>query len=325
MLQASKNEESDAPSMLVASDVLESVEGEVEDLEEDVFGLCEMLQGAKSSSNSVASFSSKNMLGASKNEEIDAPSIEKVENRCLEHLQLQLQLQLQKQIQDQEKNTPKISTASEERLEASRKMPVPKLTTKPPIARKSQDYAVIENGAATIVPSPVPVSDDFSPHTSVCDYNGSVIETSLFDESVSAEVVTDLVAVLEIPKKTPSKKKDTTVFDPALLELTQDWIDFARNSHPHLVANETDWSAALAGAVAYLKKDVHYLKAVFEFIKRNEFWQKNCISPMSLKTKSKNNGLFKIDNIIAAMRMDKKTFVEQQNEQWAAEGIKPLF
>lgn len=121
------------------------------------------------------------------------------------------------------------------------------------------------------------------------------------------------------PVKTPNAarvpKKGVLQFTEADLAVGREWLEFARTEMPWK-AEDPSWTAerfAEAIAKVRLATDLNDLgtKALLEFIKRDDFWAKNAISPAGLLKRGAKNGERKIDNILVRMRTP-------QDRQYAA-------
>jgi hypothetical protein len=62
---------------------------------------------------------------------------------------------------------------------------------------------------------------------------------------------------------------------------------------------------------------------IAQWIWKDDFWSKNCLSPAALLGTSKN-GLKKIDNILASISKDKRVVNQQQLEDWYSGDEEPF-
>jgi hypothetical protein len=113
-------------------------------------------------------------------------------------------------------------------------------------------------------------------------------------------------------------------FEQEDLDLALDWIGWAHESEPHLKLRTETIADAIRKAREYAERDHKQMQNIFEWIKQDDFWQKNCLSPASLLNTSKN-GVKKIDNVLASISRDKGYVARLQMNEWEEEGIKPLF
>jgi hypothetical protein len=101
----------------------------------------------------------------------------------------------------------------------------------------------------------------------------------------------------------PKVKKIKPQPDHEDMELATDWLAFALAECPW----QKSWTIEkFASAIQTLrqKTDLNSVgcRQVFEYIRKDDFWCKNAISPSSLLKKSNGNDLRKIDNILVRMR-----------------------
>lgn len=108
--------------------------------------------------------------------------------------------------------------------------------------------------------------------------------------------------ILDEPLSKKAKKKSYK-FEQSHLSLALEWKAFTTEQMPHLEArvNIEAWADALRRIQASIKCTEELLKNVFDFVKQDEFWRKNALSPERLLDKSRN-GLRKIDNVLNGMR-----------------------
>lgn len=131
-------------------------------------------------------------------------------------------------------------------------------------------------------------------------------------ELVEAEVV-------ESKPKTLRKKK-APEFDEADLALGTDWLAWAREGLPTINATPASFAGALSDVRRRLNTQAGAginhdgLRQIFEFVKADKFWSKNCLSPAGLLSKG-SNGLRKVENIMASMtKLDDKS--RQNTKFW---------
>jgi hypothetical protein len=124
---------------------------------------------------------------------------------------------------------------------------------------------------------------------------------------------------------TPKNNKQRHAFESADFDLALDWISWAHEQHPHLKLQAEACAKEIRISRDNTGRTIEQMRNIFEWIKQDDFWSKNCLSPCALNKKSSSNGLRKIDNIINSISKDKKTVEKMQYDQWKDEGIKPLF
>lgn len=105
------------------------------------------------------------------------------------------------------------------------------------------------------------------------------------------------------------------------LGIAKSWLEFAQKEMPWKKA-EPKWS--IEGFALELEKvsrlsgvTVSGLEEILEFIRKDEFWAKNAVSPFGLLKKSSKNDLRKIDNIITKMRT-RQSRMSQAIDEWAS-------
>lgn len=92
------------------------------------------------------------------------------------------------------------------------------------------------------------------------------------------------------------------------LAVASEWLEFSFQSMPwRRTAVTAGWTvAAFAEAIAKVKRVTGLndsgVAAIFEFIRGDDFWSKNALSPASLLKKSARNDQRKIDNILIRMK-----------------------
>jgi hypothetical protein len=123
----------------------------------------------------------------------------------------------------------------------------------------------------------------------------------------------------------PKNSKQRHAFEPGDFDLALDWISWAHEQHPHLKLQSEPCAKEIRISRDNTGRTIEQMRNIFEWIKKDDFWSKNCLSPCALNKKSAANGLRKIDNIINSISKDKKTVEKMQYDQWKDEGIKPLF
>lgn len=105
---------------------------------------------------------------------------------------------------------------------------------------------------------------------------------------------------------TPSPSRESSTLSTADLAVGRDWLDLAHGEMPWK-ADDPKWTAELfAEAIGKVKRATDLnddgIRAVFEFVKVDDFWRKNAATPMGLLKRSSRNGERKVDNILVRMR-----------------------
>ena len=94
---------------------------------------------------------------------------------------------------------------------------------------------------------------------------------------------------------------------PDVSTLAQEWRDWALVQQPWLKsASVKAYAMAIRKLMRRHGHDIAQVKAVFWFIKQSDFWSKNAISPNSLLKRSKNNDLYKYENIMSDFQRDSR-------------------
>lgn len=141
------------------------------------------------------------------------------------------------------------------------------------------------------------VRRDFSPKLStneISDVVDSVLSENDFVES-------------EVVKEKPKRKKKAISISDHDLDLGTRWITWTKKLSPHINANSESFAEAISELKRVLARTIPegdldgLLDALFNFVQKDDFWSKNCLSPRGL-LKPSANGLRKVDNVITAMR-----------------------
>jgi hypothetical protein len=101
------------------------------------------------------------------------------------------------------------------------------------------------------------------------------------------------------------KKSSAQQIDPSWLELGSKWLNFSSSIMPNGTSQYKDWNTEsfakqIRKVAEHLGRDAAFMELVLEFIRKDDFWRANAISPGTLMKISKN-GMRKIDNITAKM------------------------
>lgn len=143
--------------------------------------------------------------------------------------------------------------------------------------------------------------------------------------SLKTPTVTVARSVSADAETPPPLKTKAPKFSSSDLELAQDWIRWVQETDPHLKLNPQACAEAIRKAREHRNMEDHHIRNVWEWIKQDDFWAKNCLSPVSLLAKSKANGLKRIDNIMASIAKDKGYLMKIEAQKMEDEGIKPFF
>ena len=81
------------------------------------------------------------------------------------------------------------------------------------------------------------------------------------------------------------------------------WADYATSAWPNLNPKVSDWEKSLAQISQEVGLNDQQMGALFEFIRKDDFWKDNCQSPIGLLRKSRN-GVRKVDNILAKIKRE---------------------
>lgn len=85
-------------------------------------------------------------------------------------------------------------------------------------------------------------------------------------------------------------------------ELAARWLDFAKAQSPHIRFSLADFEEGLAHVCRNVPLTIEQLTMVFDFIRQDDFWRANALSPKGLMKKSSRNDFRKIDNILTRMK-----------------------
>lgn len=91
---------------------------------------------------------------------------------------------------------------------------------------------------------------------------------------------------------------EPSVFD---LLMADKWADHAKTVIPSIKVHRVKWAAAMRQLRELEGMTEAEVEALFVFIRKDDFWRPNAVSPLGLRQKSKN-GLRKLDNIRLRMR-----------------------
>jgi hypothetical protein len=113
------------------------------------------------------------------------------------------------------------------------------------------------------------------------------------------------------PKKRVPKIKNWK-FEQEDLSLALEWISWSKETHPHLGTKPDEAADTLRKVRTLIERDHSQMKNIFEWIKQDDFWSRQCLSPVGLLKKG-NNGNEKITNLLASMTAakEKKKFVNK--------------
>lgn len=129
----------------------------------------------------------------------------------------------------------------------------------------------------------------------------------------------------EVIKKPRSRKKPKPEPSPSDLELAERWQKFALFEMPWRDGDSSWTVTAFAEAICEVRTTMNItsdgLSSVLDFIKRDDFWRQNAISPRGLLKKSKD-GHRKIETILVRMR-SKTDRLAQSMAEWAADDTPP--
>lgn len=102
--------------------------------------------------------------------------------------------------------------------------------------------------------------------------------------------------------KTKNKKlKSTPKISDDENTLASEWLSWSLTVTPSIKASAHDFAVSISEFCRIEKISANDLRQIFEFIRKNEFWAKNAVSPAGLRTRSKN-GLLKYQNILNDMK-----------------------
>lgn len=138
----------------------------------------------------------------------------------------------------------------------------------------------------------------------------SAADSNLTEGSSFEEVTHDLT-LSDTPVKRKRKKATITIenvsdektYNESIMSTALKWHEWASKKMPWMKEKITaeKFYNELMKIQSTTDLNDNGIEALFEFIKTDEFWSQNAISPMNLISKSKN-GLRKIDNILLRMK-----------------------
>lgn len=129
------------------------------------------------------------------------------------------------------------------------------------------------------------------------------------------------LAILSEPKKAPKPK--FYKFEQSDLALALEWIAETHKLHPHIKMKTDVCADAIRKTREHTGRTEEQMCNIAQWIWKDDFWSKNCLSPAALLSTSKN-GLKKIDNILASISKDKNVVNQRQLEDWFAGDEEPF-
>lgn len=103
-------------------------------------------------------------------------------------------------------------------------------------------------------------------------------------------------------------------WEPCDLHLATRWLEHAKSITPHIKADLHKWADAVRLIREQDKLTLDEVTKLFEWVKDDEFWSRNALSPQAVRGRSKN-GLKKIENILARMQENQKA---ESDDEWVA-------
>lgn len=132
---------------------------------------------------------------------------------------------------------------------------------------------------------------------------------------------TDGTDVLTLPStRTSLPKKRHPTHTEADLSVGREWLAFALQEMPWQAGRRGFSDESFAQAVAELRRATDLnpegVAAVLAFVKADDFWRRNALSPAGLLRRSTKNGNRKIDNILVRMKTPTDRVLDSLKE-WA--------
>lgn len=131
---------------------------------------------------------------------------------------------------------------------------------------------------------------------------------------------TDGTDVLSLPSKLRKKKSLPPPPSEADLAVGREWLAFALHEMPWQAGRRGFSDESFAQAVAELRRATDLnpegVAAVLAFVKADDFWRRNALSPAGLLKRSAKNGNRKIDNILVRMKTPTDRVLDSLKE-WA--------
>lgn len=127
-------------------------------------------------------------------------------------------------------------------------------------------------------------------------------------------------------EKPVSKKREQklAVQEAWTFDLATEWMEWSVSQVPSFKPSREKYQKAFDDLCRVENMSEGMLRLIFEFVKKDEFWRKNAISPAGFMKISKNNGIRKINNVIASMRADKSFQMQMWREEMRKQGVKSL-
>lgn len=166
-------------------------------------------------------------------------------------------------------------------------------------------------------------SRDLSEIFFLCDVLGSIVSVlCVSDETANAfcaameategsdgnEIATNDLPVVggcvKDKMKSPVKsKKEKITVSETVQKISSEWLQSAIKKMPHLKQRFTQekFELAVNKIKTYTKANDEQIYEIWEFIKNDQFWSDQAISPLGLMQISKN-GNYKLDNVLIQMR-----------------------
>jgi len=164
------------------------------------------------------------------------------------------------------------------------------------------------------------------PHKSVQPHTDTNTKTCPTDKTDKTYIHTyTLPETCSRPVKKTRKKKVWPTTDSDLA-IGSEWLEFGLSEMPWK-KNDKAWTSERFGqAIAEIKSKTDLndlgLREILKFIREDDFWVKNAVSPLGLLRKSEKNGNRKIDNILIRMKTPEERKRQKMNE-WVKKSESP--
>ncbi len=180
------------------------------------------------------------------------------------------------------------------------------LALSPPMCAKPQDGgACVQNHR--VAPPPMCAK----PQGAMCakPQDLSITLNSITLNPITLNIGPSIAPIIALDIKKPRAKKQKPPMTPEEFSLGQAWHEYAKanlKTKPYPSWNDGYFTEALMKVMKSTGTSIQGMNEILTFLKGDEFWKPNGISPASLLNISKTNQKRKIDNILDAMDRAKK-------------------
>lgn len=201
--------------------------------------------------------------------------------------------------------------------------------TKEEDRRKENKSQEREQECVAVAPPPSTKKLKFDIYNLTENIPAEVLENTESAATIDQEIS---IATTEIATTPPVKAKIAPPED--VLELAIEWVGYAKTMLSWRVFTEADnlkFAEGIQKIMAVTDLNMEGMRRVLAFVRKDDFWCKNAISPIALTKKKDGKDLRKIDYILMAMRKSNDikqseilNFAKLRNEMIEKEGYKPM-